>query len=251
MCATPMACSCSSRVPDALAAITMKALCSACGLRVNCTADASARCSRRRETAACNSRPANAPALPARNTPNAMSLMRAALFAAAALVHEAPREIGDHAQTEDPRGQAHVDLHVAVEDVTELVTDHRLQLIAVERIERALRHRHGRLVGRVARRERVDAWLVGQHEDLRLADARRDGHLLDDVHEALSLDVAIVAVDLHAAQRARHRGTAFAHLRASVPRRDQHRAERDDGDPHHHGGLMTPVPRPDWRRGRR
>ena len=37
----------------------MNAPCNACGLRVNCTADASARCSRRRETAACNRRPAS------------------------------------------------------------------------------------------------------------------------------------------------------------------------------------------------
>ena len=57
------------------------------------------------------------------------------------------REIGDHEQTEDPRGQAHVDLHVAVEDVAEFVADDGLQLIAVERVERALRDRHRRLVG--------------------------------------------------------------------------------------------------------
>ena len=68
-------------------------------------------------------------------------------FAAAALVHEAPREIADHAEAEDPCRQAHVDLHVAVEDVTEFVADHGLQLVAIEGVERALRNRHRRLVG--------------------------------------------------------------------------------------------------------
>jgi hypothetical protein len=68
-------------------------------------------------------------------------------FATAALVHEVPRDIGDDAQAEDPRRQAHVDLHVAVEDVTELVADHRLQLFAIERVECALRHDDDRLVG--------------------------------------------------------------------------------------------------------
>ena len=146
MCATPEAPSCSRRVPAWFAAMVMNALCSACGLRVNCTADASARCSRRRDTAACSRRPATMPTLPAMNTPNAMALSRAGVLAPAAAAHQAQREIGDDPQTEDPRRQAHVDLHVAVEDVAELVTDDRLHLLAAECVERALRDGHRRLV---------------------------------------------------------------------------------------------------------
>src|SRR5690348_10267027 len=55
----------------------------------------------------------------------------------AALAHDASCEIGDDAEAEDPRGHTHVDLHIAVEDVTEFVADHGLKLVAVELVERA------------------------------------------------------------------------------------------------------------------
>ncbi len=78
ICATLTEFSCCSCEPSAVAAMVMNAPCSALGLRVNCTAEASARCSRRRDTAACNSRPASKPTLPAMNTPKATILMRPA-----------------------------------------------------------------------------------------------------------------------------------------------------------------------------
>ena len=130
------------------------------------------------------------PMLPAMNTPSATILMRAGALAAAAAAHDAQGEIGDHEQAEDPRREPHVDLHVAVQDVAELVADDGLQLVAVEIVERALRHRDRGFVGRMTGREGVDALLFGQHEDLRLADARRDGHFLDDVEQALALEIA-------------------------------------------------------------
>jgi hypothetical protein len=60
--------------------------------------------------------------------------------------------------------------------------------------------------------ECVDGGLVWQHVDLRLADPRRDGHLLDDVHEPLSLEIAVAGIDLYATERARDRGAAGTQL---------------------------------------
>ena len=199
--------------------MVMNAPCSALGLRVNCTAEASARCSRRRDTAACNSRPASMPTLPAMKTPSAMILMRPA-----PLPRLRPRMMRMARSVITNRPKIHavsrmLMLHVAVEDVTELVADDGLQLLAVELVERALRDRDRGFVRRMARGERVDALLFGQHEDLRFADARRDGHLLDDVEQALALEVALLRGDRHAAQRTRDDAAAGAQLRALVPAR--------------------------------
>ncbi|MNC90165.1 hypothetical protein D3C83_62290 [compost metagenome] len=60
--------------------------------------------------------------------------------------------------------------------------------------------------------ERVDAGLVGQHEHLRLADARGDGHFLDDVQQALALGIFFLGQHRHAAQRARDHGAAGTQL---------------------------------------
>ena len=77
--------------------MTMKALCSACGLRVNCTADASARCSRRRETAACSRRPATqADAARDENAERDELDARRALAAAALFMKRRARSVMTH-----------------------------------------------------------------------------------------------------------------------------------------------------------
>ena len=117
--------------------------------------------------------------------------MRAAPLPPPRFAHDAHRDVGEDEQAEDPRREAHVDLHVAIEDVAELMADHGLQLVAVELVERALRHGHGGFIRGVAGGEGVDARLIRQHEDLRLADASGDGHLFDDVQQALALQIAL------------------------------------------------------------
>ena len=173
--------------------------------------------------------------------PKAISLSRAASLPPPRRFMKRAREIGDHEQAEDPRGEAHVDLHVAVEDVTELVADHGLQLVAIECVERALRHRHRGFVGRMPGRECVDAGLIGQHEDLRLADARRDGHLLDDVQQALALEVAVVAVTCTPPSERATAGPPARNLRASCQRREQdgRRARRPRSRPRYSGFLRS------------
>jgi hypothetical protein len=139
------------------------------------------------------------------------------ILAAASRAHDARSEIGDDEQAEDPRGEPHVDLHVAVEDVAELVTDDGLQLISIQVVERALRDRDGRFVRRVSGRERIDALLVRKHEHLGLAHARGDRHLFHDVDQALAREIVVLVVDLDAAERARDHRAARAQLRALVP----------------------------------
>ena len=81
---------------------------------------------------------------------------------------------------------------------------------------------------------------IGKHEDLRLADARGDRHLFDDIHQALPLEVAVVGVHRYAAQRARNDGAAGTQLRAAVPGCDQDGPEHDGRDPEDDFGFLAP-----------
>jgi len=112
------------------------------------------------------------------------------------------------------------------------VADDGLQLVTVELVERALRDGDGRFVGRMAGGKGVDALLLGKHVHLRLADARRDGHLLDDVQQPLALQIAVLRRHRHAAQRTCHHGAAGAQLRGLVPGGEQHRPDHDERGPH-------------------
>ena len=160
------------------------------------------------------------------------------ILAATAAIHDARRQIGDHEQAEDPRGETHVDLHVAVENVTELVADDGLQLIAIEFVQRALGHRDGGFVGRMPGGEGVDAGFIRQHVHRWFADARRDGHFFDDVQQTLALEIFVLRQHRHAAEGARNHHAAGAQLRAAMPGRDEHGAEHDERDPRHVFGVI-------------
>ena len=73
----------------------------------------------------------------------------------------------DHEDAEHDGGQLHVEPHVPVEDVTELMRDHALQLIAAEFLHRATRDRHDRIAGRETGGERVQAGLGVEHVNRR------------------------------------------------------------------------------------
>ena len=68
--------------------------------------------------------------------------------------------------------------------MAELVADDALELVAVERVDRAARYRDDRVRHVAARGERVDAVLLVHDVDRRNARSRGDRHLLDDVEKA-------------------------------------------------------------------
>ena len=112
------------------------------GLRVNCTPEASARNSRCRDTAALITRAKNRPDVADDEERQADSeyASRARPPCSPAFGYRAHDETADRADEHDAGEHAdHPDVepHVAVQDVAELVADHALQLVAVERLQRA------------------------------------------------------------------------------------------------------------------
>ena len=201
--------------------------------RVNCTDDASASHSRCRDTAAWISCAKNCPTKPRTRNAIAMNEDRAALAVAAAPATEREHAQPDQAEQQDAGEQAdqpHVDAHVAVEDVAELVPDHALQLVAVEPAATLPPVTViAASAGRVAGGERVDALLAFEHEQPRHRHARRDRHLLDHVDEAAQLRIGRRRVDRNRADRQRDRRAAGAqrdHLRHRAAGDDQHRHRR-------------------------
>jgi hypothetical protein len=112
---------------------------------------------------------------------------------------------------ENPR-QAHVERHVAVQDVAELVPHHALQLVARELDHRAARRHDHRLVRRVARYQRVHAVLAVERVHRRHRDARCDRHLLDHVEQAPLERVAPARIEVARAEQVRDRRAAVAEL---------------------------------------
>ena len=172
------------------------------GLRVNCTALASARYSRCRDTAAWISRPKNAPTRPSTNRPRPSStrppresFRSATSEPPAGRLHQDPADDGQRHDAEDQADQPDVQPHVAVEDVAELVGHHALQLVAGQVVEAALGDGDHGIARGVAGREGVDARLL-QNIDGRHRHARGDGHLLDDVEQPLLPRVGGRAGDL-------------------------------------------------------
>jgi hypothetical protein len=106
---------------------------------------------------------------------------------------------------------------------------HALQLIALEARRGAARHRDGRIGGRVAGRERVDAIFIFEDVHLRHRDARGDRHLLDHVVQAPQRRVAGVAIEADAAERARHHATTGAQAQCLEEARATDDGQRHDG----------------------
>ena len=111
----------------------------------------------------------------------------AAVTAAAAASGDLEQEATghrDHREPEQHADEPHVQPHVAVQHVRELVPDHALQFVARQPREGAARDGDHGIVDRVPRREGVDRVLVIHHEHARHRDAGCDRHLLDDVEQA-------------------------------------------------------------------
>ena len=82
---------------------------------------------------------------------------------------------------------AEVDARVSIEDVTELVRDDALQLVAPEQMQGAVRHPNHGVAGRVSRGKRVDAGFPVQDIHLGNGHPRCNGHLFDDIEQAALL----------------------------------------------------------------
>ncbi len=108
--------------------------------------------------------------------------------------------------------------------------EHALQLGAGELVERATRDRDGRIGRRETRRERVDAGLVLEHEDLRHRHAGRDRHLFDDVAQPPIGEIAAVSGDRHTAERTRDDGAAAAQAGDAVQRTHSDRQHDEYAD---------------------
>ena len=122
--------------------------------------------------------------------------------------------------------QAHVERHVAVEDVAELVAHHALQLVAREPGERAARDDDHRLVGRIAGDQGVDRLLALQAVQRRHGDARGDRHLLDHVEQAPLGRAAVARLDVARAEQVGDRGASVPQL-PDAPRRNRDDAASD------------------------
>ena len=101
--------------------------------------------------------------------------------------------------------QPHVEPHVAVEDVAELVGDDALQLVAGELLGAAAGDADDRVAGRIAGGEGVDARLVVQQEHGRHRHAGGERHFLDDVQQPALDRVGRVGKHAPAAAGARRR----------------------------------------------
>ena len=112
---------------------------------------------------------------------------------------EAARE-PEHHDAEQDAHQPYVESHVAVEDVAELVCDHALKFVPVEKLERAAGDGDGRIGRRVTCRERVDTALFLEHEDIGHRHPGSDRHLLDDIVQPLAQRVGGIRGDQRSTQ---------------------------------------------------
>ncbi len=128
--------------------------------------------------------------------------------------------------------QAHVEAHVAVVDMTELMGDHALQLFTAEQADGAAGHADHRVLGTQAGGEGVDADIV---EDIHRGHrrARGQGHFLDDIEQAALLEVLRREVDQATAQALGDHLAAGVQLHALVQAAAQHHGDhhqRHDAD---------------------
>ncbi len=100
------------------------------------------------------------------------------------------------------------------------MSDDALELIAVEIVERPLRHCDRRIRRCVAGGKGVDSGLLLENVDLRHRHAGSDGHLLDDVDQSFALDVRGVAADPDPAERPRYDASAPSQLERLVQARE-------------------------------
>jgi len=148
----------------------------------------------------------------------------------------APGDTEDE-NAEDKRGEAHVEAHVAVEDVAELVADDALEFVAREPLERAAGDGDDGIGGGEAGGEGVDGGLVVHNVDGRHGDAGGHGHLLDDVEEAALVERGRVGGDAAAAHALGDGAAAGGELVPFIKRGEADDGEGAEGDEGEELGL--------------
>ena len=106
--------------------------------------------------------------------------------AESAVEHHASRAVRDECHRAHERREQRHEAHVEILDVTHLVSDHRLQLVARTDRDQSLRDRDVGIALIVSCREGVRIRIVDD-PDMGLRDSGGDRHLLDHVHELLLL----------------------------------------------------------------
>ena len=127
----------------------------------------------------------------------------------------AEQHSSDHGQAKDPEDQAHeahIQLHVAVQDVAEFVADDALELIARKHLHAAARHADGGIAGGMTGGKGVDPVLVLEEINLRHGDAGGDRHLFHDVQELALIGRGRIRIDQASIQHLRDRAAAFGQL---------------------------------------
>ncbi|CAM3603763.1 hypothetical protein HALO32_01466 [Halomonas lysinitropha] len=107
------------------------------------------------------------------------------------------------------RHQSQVDSHVAVEDMTELVGNHSLELVAIQRLDSATGDPDGYIVKLVSCREGVDGRIL-QQVDQRDRHAGSNRHLFHHVEQPPLVSITGLKIEGPAAQ-------GFGHHTASRP----------------------------------
>ena len=126
------------------------------------------------------------------------------------MIEDAPPDQGQDQDAEQHADQSNVEPHVAIEDVTELVRNDALQLVAVQLLEGSARHGHRGIGGGIARGEGVDSRFLLQDVDLRDRHTGRQGDLLDHVDQAPAQGIPAVRIDEGAAEATRDLAAAPA-----------------------------------------
>src|SRR5262249_17571340 len=104
----------------------------------------------------------------------------------------------DHADQQDPEQHSHqakVELHVAIENVAELVADHPLQLVAGEAVDGASSEADYRIVRVVPGGEGVDPVLAIEYVNRWDGTTRGQCHLLDHIERPALARVASIGID--------------------------------------------------------
>ncbi len=115
--------------------------------------------------------------------------------ALAKAAQDAAADQADDQNAEDDGGELHIQAHVAVEDVAELMGDYPLQFVAGKLLHRAAGDSDHGVAGRQTGGESVQAGFVVEHVNRRDRHAGGDRHLLDDIEQAALMEVGGVQID--------------------------------------------------------
>ena len=131
--------------------------------------------------------------------------------------------VADKGDALEHRRQTNIEAHVAIEDVTELVGNHPLQLVALELLDAAPGDCHHRICRGDARGKSIDPPLVVEHVYRWHRHVGRQCHLLDDIEAAALGGIPGLGQDAGAAHALRHHLAAGGQL---YPLHQYHQGDR-------------------------